>query len=323
MIENTTKTIDEYIENLEDGLRNSHRRQDICNEIRSDMEAHRDRLVSEGIAEEDAMNRVMSHFGNPYELAHNMVRELPPIGGKWTTVARYIFGVFFIFWVMTYLWYFRSLSYGVDVRAYAAVLVLHLPVILIVWPRIIWRRNWLFGLVPAVGMVVYGLFLNIGGFETETNLPAAIEEVSGGGEFIPDASQESSGMELWYIWVGGFTTCAFLWMAVQRKRQRVIILGAILGAIILVEIPFQIEEYIFRNDCRIISSAIENGIDNNPSIRFDPDSMKLRGLKLNNKKAAVRLSKDNNGFIVYWHRMLQGNAFIHYTSIDHQIRVHD
>ena len=60
------------------------------------------------------------------------------------------------------MWTFRAWDYGLSTGLFFA-LVFHLPVILVLWPRIIWRKNWLFGVVPAAVLVVGAFVLNMAG----------------------------------------------------------------------------------------------------------------------------------------------------------------
>jgi hypothetical protein len=60
-------------------------------------------------------------------------------------------------------------DYGFSAGLFFAMLF-HLPVILVLWPKIIWRKNWLFGVVPAVVLVLGAFVLFMTGTTEQTGV---------------------------------------------------------------------------------------------------------------------------------------------------------
>jgi hypothetical protein len=112
--------------------------QEIVEEVRADLNAHVERYLTEGHSESVAVEHALGEMGNPYELAHHVRREIPPFGGEVLTSVRYVAAIGVTLWSLFLLWYFRAGSYGFSgFTVIVGVLLLHLPLILLLWPRIV------------------------------------------------------------------------------------------------------------------------------------------------------------------------------------------
>ena len=147
--------VERYLQSLEEALGRSNAQSvGILGEVRGDLESHVERFEAEGLPEDEAVERALEEMGNPFELAHHMLREVPPFGGMAVSVIRYLIASGVILWTLLMLWMFRSGTYGFN-PILSIVVLLYLPAILLLWPRVVWRRNWLFGLIPAgVALVI-------------------------------------------------------------------------------------------------------------------------------------------------------------------------
>ena len=136
MNESNLERIDEFLGAVETALGRAGRQsKEILAEVRGDLHAHVNRLRSDGFTEDEAVGRALDQMGNPYELAHHVRWEVPPFGGELLTYVRYIAACCIGFWLIMLLWYFRAGTYGASGSlVVVGVLLLHLPVIVLLWP---------------------------------------------------------------------------------------------------------------------------------------------------------------------------------------------
>ena len=236
-------------------------RDEIIAEIRADLASHIERLESAGKSREEALDLALAELGDPQELARTIGPAAAPMQGTVVNTIRYIAAGGMLLWILAMILFIRGLSYGwAGLGAVLIIALLPMPLILLVWPRIIWRKNWLFGLIPAGIAVLIVLFLQFAGVETEERielerieqaLSPNTEEMATTGT-MPVQPSGAAGEEvplpperiaLVAVLVGANL---FLILAMQRRKQRRIALLALLIGVSVVEIPFQIEELVFR-----------------------------------------------------------------------------
>ena len=170
--------VNDFLRSLEKALGGPGRRSEgILGEVRADLEAHVKRYQAEGQSEDEAVEHALDEMGNPYELAHHVRQEIPPFEGEVLTTIRYVAACGVNLWTLLMLWHFRAGSYGHSGPLVSgAVMLLHLPVILLIWPRIVWRKNWLFGLIPAGLALLLFIFMNSAGVKNEELMSVRIRE---------------------------------------------------------------------------------------------------------------------------------------------------
>jgi hypothetical protein len=277
MTKSTHSRIEDFLATLRTALNGAGGRpDDIVEEVRADLIDLIDRHRSQGASDEEAVSRALQSMGDPHELAHHVRREVPPFGGLVASTIRYALAGVVIIWTLLFLWNFRALSYGAaGLATTIGVALFHLPVVLLLWPRMVWRKNWLFGLIPAGIAFVVALFLAGGGVtgtghdpldsQISHSLSSAMSSGVAGPEQVPldspPAIVEPEGPSLPAILAFGAAVLAsgVLLVAMQQVRQRRWVIVAALIPILLVEIPFQIEESFFRREVEKARAHPENG----------------------------------------------------------------
>lgn len=311
---------EEFFNRLEVALgRSSPQNREVVAEVRADFQAQVEALRGSGMGEEEAVGQVISQMGEPEVLAAEMKAVLPPLSSGPAAVIRYVLAGGLILWTLLLMWTFRAWDYGLSGGLFLA-LGLHVPVILVLWPKIIWRRNWLFGVVPAAVLVLGAIVLNMAG--TEHTGVIALED----GVLVPPPEAEviDAGDELrWQVLVlvGALALAVgLLFGMIQQSRQRLVVLVAVLLPVLVVEGAFQWEEGVFRQQRdRLERLVAEQG----PSM---PKRGPIKQLGLGGSHRArgtYELSEDGKEFTMWWGRPLSSGCSICYGSEDGRIWVND
>lgn len=317
--------VNEFLHILEDALKESgHQPGPIVEEVRSDLEDHLQHFLDEGMTEEEATTAALAEMGNPYELAHGMRREIPPFSGPSSTIVRYLAVLGNLVWAFYVVWNLRAWSYGLEGTGVAlGVLLFHFPLVLILWPRIVWRRNWLFGLIPAGLAFAVLMMVNLAGVRSEESitLPQTPSETEAHAAEIASMEQDKGlAVVQLLILITLVAGAIILILAIQRNSQRRLVLFGFLIVLALVELPFQIEEWLFRND-RDQMQAYLDSTRREKGTWPSSEEIEAKGPPLRGKHAQIRTTDD--GFMLFWSRPLSSGFALHYSSSDDQIYVQD
>ena len=135
-----------FFASLEKALGGPHEQSDAVQaELRADLEAQVGDAIAAGADRDAAWSDALTAMGEPEELARSMRGALPPsMPRAWARNLRMIGAGLVSAWAMTVLYSLRSWDYGIDLRMTAIVLGVHLPLVLLLWPGVIWRWNPLF-----------------------------------------------------------------------------------------------------------------------------------------------------------------------------------
>jgi hypothetical protein len=320
MTESNHDRIDKFLLTLEKALGNPRKQaKGVVEEVSADLHAHVSRHISEGRSEDEAVEKALGEMGNPYELAHQVSQEIPPFGGTAVTVFRYVAASGIIVWLLMLMWLFRAWSYSFSgLAVVVSTTFLHLPVILLLWPRIIWRKNWLFGLIPAGMAFVLVLFLSFGGQESSVEL---VNTPQPGEEFVPPAAKAEPLFPIYYlIFAAAAVVVLCLYLSIQQKFQRRIVLLALVLPIALIEAAFQLEEHVFRQDRDRTLEYFESTFRKTESYpteeEFQSDGPNLRAAYW-----IVRYSDDD--FSLFWSRPLSSGFSLAFSPNKDEIWVQD
>lgn len=326
MNDNSQDRINDFLSEFRQALgQPGGRREDTIAEVRADLEAHIEHHRSAGKSQTDAVDLALTQMGDPLELARQVRREASPFDGPVLTGTRFAAAGALILWLLAMLWFIRAGTYGLDgFTATLGITLLHLPLILLVWPRIVWRKNWLFGLIPAGIAFGIALFLAVGGTESRVEfsipIPTAGEEAVDQAQM--DAIQNAVGVEeplpspaakALFAVAGGITV--FLLVAMQRRTQRRTALVAMVFGMALVEVPFQIEELLFRREIQKARDQVQAS---------EPSPGVTVPLQPGDKPRRGDLKILDGRFILTWsQRPLSPSNAIIFDSVDDRIRVQD
>ncbi|MDG2123269.1 MAG: permease prefix domain 1-containing protein [Verrucomicrobiales bacterium] len=316
--------VESYIASLGEALgRGGESSEAIVEEVRSDLEAHVARFQAGGEVESEAVRRALEEMGNPYELAHHMKVEMPPIGRTGLTRIRSVVACGIVFWSAILLWKLRPGVYGFSPGLVGGIVLIHLPAVLLVWPGIVWRKNWLFGLLPAGVSLVAGMLYSFAATTQTSEMPVeatAGEPVSLEAPLAATAVTGPPQMAVLLVFTGLVIAAIALLMAMQQRRQRFIVLVGLVFVVVSIEAVYQFEEWGFRKDLVLVRDYLDSYLSENGGL---PDELVTGagGLKL--RSGHVSFGADGDALRIAWSRPLQPGKSIIYSSQDDEISIQD
>lgn len=309
---------EEFFDRLETALGSpSPQTREVVREVRADFRAQVAALREGGMEEGAAVDQVLADLGEPEALAAGMQQVLPPLSSGPVAVVRYVLAGGGIIWTLLLMWTFRAWDYGPSAGMFFALLF-HLPVILVLWPRVIWRKNWLFGLVPAAVLVGAAFVLNVAGTSQTSQEIVITEDGAWAAPADVEVAELDDGVRWQFVVLFSALSVAMvvLFGMMQQRRQRVVALVVALVPVLIVEGAFQWEERVFRQERDRLAELVKGGRE--PL----PERGKLRELGLG-KRGSYALSEDGRSFSVWWPRPLSSGFSIAYDSKDQRIWVND
>lgn len=194
----------------------------IVDEVSADLLDHVRDHTAKGMSEAKALDVALEDLGDPVALARTISETAKPEVAPWLTPLRYLAVGVLGLWAIYFLWNIRAWNYGFSPLTTVVGLAFHLSILLLIWPKCVWRKNWLFGLIPAGISLLILIILCVMGTSS--------------------AGDRSSFL------IGTVPLCVliFLILNLQRRRQRIVVIAVAVLVVSLVEIPFLVEESNFR-----------------------------------------------------------------------------
>lgn len=241
-----SEQLQSYFEALEKSLKlETSQKQDIIDEIRGNTVERISSLCREGIPEPQATAQALSELGSPSDLARNILQESPPFNASLLVWTRYLlFAPLFLFAIFAGL-AFRASFFGPSLIFYAVWVGIFLPALVLCWPTIVWRFNWLFSFLPT--LAIFGIIIFTSTFAMQHS-----EQV----QRMPSPNNASvdvpnSSFPLIAALLFGSLAIFVLNMIQQRQQQRLVI-GLTCVAMLLVELPYFWEEQQIRGYANVV-----------------------------------------------------------------------
>lgn len=296
------------------GLRSA----EVLAEVESDLEAAVADLMAAGAHEDAAWTRALEDLGDPQELAAAMRGPLPPeLPDRWMLHARRAAAILMGGWFALIAWSVRSWDWGDRFGLFFFVAGLGLAPTLLLWPGIVWRWNALFSTANAIALVVLGAFLlNAGSHSAVTyelgavavEQPLLVEDATA----LEPQEPDEPLLEREHLAALAALAAAGLVLSLvqQRAQRRRIVLGAA-GLMLLLDLPFTIEEQLFAREARAVEAWAEDARERTGSWpsqeQFAAEYQPLLLSKL-------RYSTRSDTWSLSWARALQGTAGVGYHS---------
>ena len=320
MSSNIVNRTEEFFNRLGEALgRPSPQNREVISEVRADFPAQVEALQKSGMDEGEAVDEVLAQMGEPEVMAAGMKQVLPPLSSGPVAVIRYVLAGGAILWTLVLMWTFRAWDYGLSPGLFFALLF-HLPLIVVLWPKIIWRKNWLFGVVPAAVLVLGAIALNVAGVEHTSTELLIVED---GVLAVPpevELAEEADGVRWQLLVLLGVLLVAVTVMfgMIQQRRQRLVLLGAVLVAVLAMEGAFQWEERLFRQQRDHLARVVKAAARPLP----ERGTLQEAGVTGANR-GRYALQNDGPGFTMWWPRPLSPGFSICYGSEDDRIWIND
>lgn len=284
-------------------------------EIRDDAET---RLLARVRAGEDARAAeaaIIEDLGNPFELAHRIRTTRAPIGGALETRLRTIFLFLIVGWMLLIGWSVRPWDYGTrGTLGLLFMVAIHAPFALLVAPRVVWRKNWLF--LPVISFAAGGVlfFLAFGGQSSSSELAEVTAQPGSPPAPAAPAPPEEPLIPRRTAYVLALVAFNGLLIAAMQQRRQRLVAAAGLGAVVLaVEIPFRIEEALFARDVADARAALELLTDDWSDASSEETAQRFD----------LRLRGTASTYSLHRARPLQTSSGLIYSSTSDRFSAHD
>ena len=297
-----------FLNRLENSLVvDPQKKREIIDEIRSDLRAQVKGLQEEGKSESEAVDLALEEMGDPETLGRSLSEVVPPLSTGPVSGVRYLAAAGLMVWAGMLLWNFRAWTYGFSPGVTAGLIAFHLSLVLMIWPGIIWRWNWLFGLLPAGLCLGVALAIQLAGASgSSSSFTYDLTEME-----TPAPTPRLSPLVGYSALAGLIGINLLLFYLMQRPQQRRITIAAACLVFLVVEGYFFIDEFRFRRERDRLLALVKDG-----SPLDDADLGKRHGVRVN-------LYPNRDGFSLSWVRPLASGYSIHYSSSDGNTYVND
>ena len=114
----------------------------------------------------------------------------------------------------------------------------------------------------------------------------------------------------------------FLLMAMQQRSQRRVVLLTILLVAASVEVPYQVEELLFRRERKRVADYMEASLGEQGAYPSD-EAFRANGPKLTSPYTAILFDEGQAGYRIFWSRPLRSGYSINCMSEDGQVWIQD
>lgn len=294
-----TERVFDYLETLRDAIDLPvEQSQSVVDEVSDDLRRHIQRRIEEGASEEEAVEAALAELGPAEQLGRQMKAEIPPFPTSQIRLLRKV-GAFLLAMLLGwFLWNIRAWEYGFSWWRAIAVLSITLPLMLLVWPDVVWRRNWLFRWLPSALVFLFCMLAMTVGVQTEY--------VDGEPTRTPLLSLNTVRLVITLAFV---CLSAYLVAMMQQRRQRI---GAIVAAIIVVaaiEVPYLVEETYWHGRLRTIQQQLETAKSSGGSY---PLADELSGVEHDGFR--YQPGPQGERYTLIWDRSLNSHFALGYSS---------
>ena len=124
------------------------------------------------------------------------------------------------------------------------------------------------------------------------------------------------------IFAGLGVVAIILLVAMQQRYQRRVVVLAMLLAVVCVEVPYQVEELLFRHDRNRVRDYVELSLCENGAYPTE-EVFKANGPKLISRNANIDFNEGQEGYTIFWSRPLCSGYSINCSSEDDQVWIQD
>lgn len=308
-----------YLESLEQALRlPPEQARPVVDEVRSDLLAHVQRYVDQGQEESQAVTLAIEEMGPADELAAQMRAAIPPLGNYNIRVLRRAAAMFLTLLLLWVFWHVRAMDFGFSIPRALACSVLLTPVALLIWPDVIWRKNWMFTVVPTVVIFLLVFVAMTMGQQTDSMMVIDPNAVPEAGE-ISDIRDESTADVVGYLVLGLLVALTiYLFTQIQRRRQRWTAIAFSLLAAVSIEAPYAVEEYRYGRQLAQLQDQLQLWEDKGGTYPSDDGFASL-----DNGMFHYWSQPDGSGYNLFWDRPLNPGYAICYSSKNNRMWIND
>ena len=281
--------------------------QPVVDEVSADLMGHVQRHIEAGATEEDAVAAAITELGPPHQLGAQMKSAIPPLPAAGIRNLRKTAAIMLGLAMLWFLWNIRAWDYGFSWGRVVAFLSVTLPIILVVWPDIVWRQDWMFRFFPTA-LVLVGCFLMM-------TVGVSTEYVNGEATTEPLISLNVARIGICVA----FASLSFylLWM-VQRRQQRIAAVSLVLIVVAAIEIPFLVEESYWTQRLNVVQQSLEEAKAADGA--YPSDVSFLNGKHIG---FLYRPTRRGEQYTLIWDRVLNGHFALGFSSEGNRVWVLD
>lgn len=317
MAELISQKLHDYFDELEAALAlNADQSRGIVDEVRADLMARVAERTSQGETEQQAVSHTLEELGRPRELAQSIRSEVPPLSAPAIRYARYALSGLLVSLFLWLMWSFRSLEWGFSGLRVLSFIAFFLPVFLLAWPAVVWRKDWLFSFIPTIAaFAVVMLAMTVGTETTTQTIPLNPDQIAHVQAVHPGDPSHSAVRPMAYVALAVFVVLTvYLLAMIQRRRQLILALTLPLLAVLAIELPFYVEESGFREDVLTLGANMDAYQTEHVFLPTQAQYAELAAEWGIDERIAYRPSEDAQTYSLFLGRPLQTNASMCYDS---------
>lgn len=320
-----SKQVIDFLDSLECALQlPSEQSRRIVDEVRADLSEHIQRFVEKGNDEETAVALALDEMGSPDELARHMSAAVPPLNGPAVRLLRRSLTVLLTLLIAWIFWDYRANCYGFSFTRALAIGMVFLPIVLLTWPSVIWRSNWMFSVLPSAAIFIVIILLMSTGQSSSTTLIISPDTPGPVPSYPADPRDGIVVSATGYTILGLLATLTIYLMAMmQRKRQRIAAIFAAMLLVAFAEIPYAFEEHHYA--ARLDQIRTKLGAYRNEHRAYPTEDQFKANQESNQEAKSFRyhIHPSSDDYYVYWTRPLSRGYSLCYTSNNHQMWIND
>ncbi|MCO6044050.1 hypothetical protein NG895_09025 [Aeoliella sp. ICT_H6.2] len=312
-----SERLHQYFEELEASLNLSepHTRT-IVDEVRADVVTRIAAQTSEGQTEEDAVKRILEELGTPRELANSIRSTVPPWGTPAFIYTRYLLSGLLVLLSLWVTWNIRSTEWGFSTLRIVAITSIFLPIFLLTWPGIVWRKNWMFSFISTVVAFAFVMLaLAVGSESAQPAISLDLPPATAVEALHPGDPSYSTVQPVAYFVLAIFAALTVYLLTMLQRRQQLLLTATVpLFVLLAIELPFFIEEYRFEENVEAIDSQLELYLANHDELPSQDKYTELSKTWDVDQQILFHPVGDRRTYSLFLSRPLQSNSSICFDS---------
>lgn len=233
--------------------------------------------------------------------------EVPPWNGPVVRSLRVLLTIAFTLLLASIAWHARADTLGFSWLRVVGWGTMFLTIILIAWPGVVWRKNWMFSAIPAGCIMLLAMLVLSLGFSGQT-----VQQIGPDGQLIAATPSASGTLHVvLYVLLGLFVLFSvYLLLMMRQPRQRLAAIGLVLLLLAIIELPYAWEEQQFALHLDEMKAYLATTYQEQGAY---PTEQQL-GKRLAGSSFHYRVAPDGSDYSLFWTRPLNHGYELGYST---------